>query len=218
MNQNVVIIAIEGNIGGTKSTFLTELKNEIKDNSIYFLDEPVAIWDTIRTQDGKNILQWFYEDKMKYALVMQLTALVTRHVIISDAVKSGAKFIIMERCLKTDSEVFAASLKEQGYFNEIEWQVYKQWNRQFLDQNPISGLIYFTTTPEDCLRNIKVRGRPGEEFIDLALLESYDRFHKKYVSEFEPHANVLKLDFNMNVSEKMKIARDFLKSFETTGS
>ena len=176
---------------------------------IVFLDEPINAWEKIKSAN-KNILQHFYEDKPKYALVMQLTALISRHASIATAVSNGAKYIIMERCLKTDSEVFAASLKESGFISDIEWQVYQLWNRQFLDEHPITGLIYFNTSPEDCLQNIKIRGRAGEENITLDLLETYDQFHKKYISNFNPQENVLTIDFNLAQNEKITLIKNFL--------
>ena len=62
------IVTIEGNIGAGKTTLINLLKEKYKnDDRIVFLEEPVDTWEKI-TQDGKNILELFYENQQKYSL------------------------------------------------------------------------------------------------------------------------------------------------------
>ena len=53
------LISIEGNICAGKSSIIKELR---KDQSINIIDEPLEEWLNLKTDDGKNILQAFYED------------------------------------------------------------------------------------------------------------------------------------------------------------
>ena len=69
-----IIISIEGNIGAGKTTILEELKTRMGNSSyIKFVKEPVDIWETVRDEDGKTILEKFYEDSKKYAFQFHQT-------------------------------------------------------------------------------------------------------------------------------------------------
>ena len=55
------IISIEGNIGSGKSTLLLKLQEIYKNNpDIYFVDEPVNIWNEVKDKDGITILEKYY--------------------------------------------------------------------------------------------------------------------------------------------------------------
>ena len=67
----VHIISIEGNIGSGKSTFVRLLNNyyqgeNVSNKKIYFLEEPVNIWETIKNEDGNNIIECFYKVMIIY--------------------------------------------------------------------------------------------------------------------------------------------------------
>ena len=70
------ILAIEGNIGAGKSTLLRYIREHYP--KIVLIDEPVDIWETMKTPDGKNIIQHFYGDMKRWAYTFQNTALLTR--------------------------------------------------------------------------------------------------------------------------------------------
>jgi len=71
--EHVKIFSIEGNIGSGKSTLVSQLKSnmnsisseDIENNSdkIFYLAEPVDIWESIKDEDGKNIIEKFYADQ-----------------------------------------------------------------------------------------------------------------------------------------------------------
>jgi ABC-type glutathione transport system ATPase component len=66
--RNVKLVSIEGNIGAGKSTLVKTLQNRYSDrDDIYFLQEPVDLWEKIKDKDGKNMLQKFYANPKKYA-------------------------------------------------------------------------------------------------------------------------------------------------------
>ena len=53
------IYTIEGNIGSGKSTLVKILKNTIKhmhDMPVIYVSEPVSIWESIKDNNGKNII------------------------------------------------------------------------------------------------------------------------------------------------------------------
>ena len=68
------IFSIEGNIAAGKTTLLKKLKetSNLKGYPILFIEEPVEVWETIKDSEGKNILQHFYDDNVKYAFPFQM--------------------------------------------------------------------------------------------------------------------------------------------------
>ena len=62
------ILTVEGNIGAGKSTFLGELQKRYADrDDIMFLLEPVGIWESVVDEEGKNMLEKFYDNPKKYS-------------------------------------------------------------------------------------------------------------------------------------------------------
>ena len=65
------IISIEGNIGAGKTTFVEKLKEELKhDKDIIFITEPVNIWESIKDNENKSILERFYTDSGSLFVVL----------------------------------------------------------------------------------------------------------------------------------------------------
>jgi deoxyadenosine/deoxycytidine kinase len=199
-----MILSIDGNIGSGKSTLFNSLKNyfseEINCNGkkIVFIDEPVNDWQKIKDKTGKNILECFYENPEKYSFSFQMLAYISRLSRLQKVVKTGEyDVIITERCVFSDMNVFAKMLYDSGNINEIEWQVYRQWFYNFLDDIPVVYFIYINTDPETCLDRINNRKRPGEN-ISLQYLKDCDSYHKLWLENPEKH--VVELDGSKDIS------------------
>lgn len=198
------IYSVEGNIGSGKSTFIKMLKEYYethKDNAdmnlpqMIFVDEPVSEWVKIQDEDGKNILEHFYEDQTKYAFQFQMMAYITRLKYIQDAVNSAPKdaIIITERCNFTDRNVFAKMLYEEGKIDTIQYTIYNKWFEQFVSTIPISGLVYIHTNPYVAHERVVKRSRKGES-IPLEYLARCSRYHDQWLDSEK--TSILKLDAN----------------------
>ena len=65
-------VAVEGNIGAGKTSFLEHLKTSYGASGVIIVqDEPVENW---RNLHGHNILDMFYNDQDRYAFLMQVGA------------------------------------------------------------------------------------------------------------------------------------------------
>ena len=96
-----IIISIEGNIGSGKSTYVKILQEYIEkyySEDAYFLEEPVSTWQNINNEDGKNIIECFYEDQCKYSFSFQMLAYISRLALLNDAIQKGYKYIFTEEC------------------------------------------------------------------------------------------------------------------------
>jgi len=182
----VFIISIEGNIGSGKSTFVNLLKENCKDrDDICFLQEPVDQWLQIKDNEG-NILQHYYKDQQKYSFAFQMMAYISRLSLLREAMQNKQyKFIITERSLFTDKEVFCKMLYDDKFINEIEYQIYNKWFYEFdnwlSDFDPKFIFIYFQCDPTISYERVKLRARI-EETIPLEYLVNCHDYHEKWLT------------------------------------
>ena len=188
---NYEIVSIEGNIGSGKSTLMKYLKEHFKNNNhVIFLKEPVDEWEKIKDNNGKTILEKFYENQEKYSFSFQMMAYISRLNVLRQALKSinplsDEKYIIItERSLYTDKLVFAKMLYETGKMEDVNYQIYSTWFQTFLEEFPVHKVIYVKTLPEICHQRITHRSREGEENIPLDYLISCYKYHEDMMCYF----------------------------------
>ena len=203
------IFSIEGNIGSGKSTIIERLKNHNL-GKIYFLPEPVDIWNTITDSSGVTILEKYYLDKHRYSFSFQMMTYITRLSQLRKAMKElpNDTIIITERCLYTDLNVFAKMLYDSCLIEEIEFSIYLKWFHEFIDFQ-LTGLIYIKTTPGVCLERINVRNRKGEENIPISYLIDCHDYHEKWIT----FSDVNKIILNGNGEIDLNKLIDFFNYF-----
>ena len=185
--KRVSMFFVEGNIGVGKSTLVKELEGR----GLATLQEPVAAWESVVNQNGKNVLQEFYDDPKKWAYAFQSIAFRSRIIGMKD-LPTGC---IVERSVYTDRMVFAETAHEAGNISPIEWDDYTGWFDFVMNMCNVSpmGIIYLRGSPTTCMNQIKTRGRPGEENITLDYLKQLHAKHDKWLLE-EPNVLVLDID------------------------
>ena len=171
------IYTIEGNIGSGKSTLIKYLEKLKLD--FVFLPEPVDAWEKIKDNDGKNIIELYYNDQGRYAFAFQMMAYISRLSLLRKANKFS--IIITERCLHTDREIFAKMLYDSGKIDDPCYQIYLMWFDEFLSEAKVNGIIYIKTLPETCLKRISIRNRQGES-IPLEYLSSCHEYHENWIN------------------------------------
>jgi deoxyadenosine/deoxycytidine kinase len=205
--NEMIIISIEGNIGSGKSTLLENLRSHYKDNpNVIFLKEPVDEWATIKDEKGITMLEKFYQDQTKYSFAFQMMAYISRLNILKKTVEmirqtssTNKKIIITERSLYTDKMVFAQMLYDSGKMESIEFQVYLKWFDSFIEEFPVSKIIYVKTNPEICHYRITKRSRQGENIIPLEYLDNCDTYHEKMLCSNTICKSQLLLDGNKDI-------------------
>jgi len=211
--MNPIIISLDGNIGAGKSTLLTEISNRIHD--IHLVDEPVGQWTALKNNEGRSLLELFYEDKKRWAYTFQNCAILTRLKNIKDAVENldytvkGPQVIITERSVLTDKYVFAEMLRDSGFIDMLEWDLYDNWFNIFSKQYPVNGIIYLSTGSTTSKERIKIRNRHGEENIDLDYLDSLDKQHKKWID----NTNIPVLTLSTEPGESLESNIEKIKEF-----
>ena len=201
-----MLISIEGNIGSGKSTFFNYIKKHLESPDIIFLGEPVEIWESIKDADG-NLLEHFYNDPYKYSYCFQMTAYISRLVLLKNALKllKPGGVIITERCVFSDFNVFAKMLFESGKINKIEYDCYKMWFDYFLEDIPRPVFIYLRASPNTCYNRVISRARESEIGISLDYLMECEQYHDNWlVPNGEPDDNWLMLKSNVTVLDGNK--------------
>ena len=191
------IFSIEGNIGSGKSTLVKKLTNTFKiihNIPVIYLPEPVSVWESIKDNSGKNIIEKYYENQEKYAFSFQMMAYITRiHQLKEILKKNENAIIICERSVFTDKEIFAKMLHDDEKIEDVEYNIYCKWFYEFVKDIPVAGLIYVKTNPEKCEKRVIHRNRKGES-IPLSYLENCHLYHENWLNNEK--LPVLTLDGN----------------------
>ena len=208
------IFSIEGNIGSGKSTLVKELKKSVPtilDKMVIYVQEPVNEWLKIKDKKGETILEKFYGNQHKYAFSFQMMAYISRLALLRNIVRENPDAIIItERSVFTDREVFAKMLYDEGKIEEVDYQIYLKWFDEFIEEIPITGLIYVNTTPEKSKERVDLRARAGES-IPLSYLQRCHNYHETWIKNIKKQVCL----FNGNVDFKDKL--DYLSKDLVTG-
>ena len=202
MTSQPIIISIDGNIGSGKSTIVEYLKNNIykinnRNLKIYFLEEPVSVWESIIDKnDGKNIIEKFYENNEKYAFTFQMIAYISRLSKLKKIINNNYDIIITERSIFTDRNVFAKMLYDNKSINEIEYIAYNKWFDEFSEIVDSIKYIYIKTTPEVSKNRVDHRSRKGET-ISLDYLKKCHEYHEKWLNTINFNS-ILIIDGNLD--------------------
>jgi deoxyadenosine/deoxycytidine kinase len=200
-----MLLSIEGNIGSGKSTFCKYLKdhfshycNRPQDVNVYFVDEPVDTWLSIKDTDG-NLLDHFYKSPEKYSYCFQMTAYISRLTDLKRVLNNAnsTDIIIMERSVFSDYNVFAKMLYDSGTINEIEYQSYMMWFNHFLDDLPKIFFVYLKTNFDKCHERVLTRSRKEEKTVSLEYLEQCEKYHETWLKS---ESNILVFDGNADTT------------------
>lgn len=207
-------LTIEGNIGAGKSTLVRILKDNLKIDTIEnigFIQEPVDEWLEMTDENGKNILDKFYENQKLWAYKFQMNALITRLQRLQKYLPKH-KFCISERHITSDKNCFAKQLYEDKKISEIEWKLYNNWF-DWVSQNELyrkpKGIIYLRASPNTCFERINKRNRTEENSIPLEYLQKIDKKHEEWLLKKE---NVLVLDANKDFEVDNNYKKEVVES------
>lgn len=221
----IQLVALDGNIGSGKSTLLTMLQSRYEDKgNTILVQEPVNVWDQTRDKNGISILAHFYENKEKYSFSFQMLAFITRLNVMHEAMLKAREmwhttkqpvYIITERSLYTDKEIFAKMLYDSGMIEDINYKIYLKWFDQFAKTLRCNKQIYLHTSPAICKERIHIRSREGESDIQSDYLTECDRYHDDYIKLLDSQGvEILKLDGNINIKTNEDLVNEMLDKID----
>lgn len=214
MSKNI-IISIDGNIGSGKSTLYENLKDFYKnDAKICFVPEPVDEWHNIVDDNGSPILSNFYKDQKKYAFRFQMMAYISRlNLIRKKVIEKKYDYIISERSVLTDKNVFAQMLYDDGFIEKDEFSIYLKWFDEFLDDVGVSGMVYVSAEPEICHSRVVKRGREGEN-IPIEYLKKCHDYHEKWIDGLESNISIMRIMANVDTTIDKNIRIQWIEDID----
>lgn len=209
-----IIIAIEGNIGVGKTTFLDILKS-IKSiaNKAKFVSEPVDVWLKNVDKDGKNILGKFYENKERWSYTFQNVSFITKALRLADVINQimssklfrRKNIIFSDRSIGTDKNVFAKMLYDDKLLSDLEYKWYNEWCSifdKYILKHSKKNIIYLKCDPTTAYNRIQKRGRSEEKTISLEYLTKLHNYHEQWIAqEIQQGTNVLVVNWNADLNE-----------------
>ena len=202
-----VIISFDGNIGSGKSTKVRDLEKYYTEqgrNDVIFIQEPVDSWNSVVDENGVTILSNYYKDQKRFAFRLQMLAYISRLSLLRDAVKKGYKYIITERCVGTDRNVFSKMLYDKGDIEHDEYIIYQKWYEEFISDVPIGAIVYIKASPETCLQRVNIRAREGEN-IPLEYLKECDKYHDDWINSEHIPKLVIDADIDLHKNPEANI-------------
>lgn len=178
MSKNC-LISVDGNIGAGKSTFMAMLKKHNK--SINFIAEPLEEWQ--KEYKGKNILGLLYEDTSRWSYTFQANAFITRVKKYEREFQKNS-INVSERSVVSDHFLFAKMLRDDGNFNDIEWNLYLEWYNWILEKHSFAKptkIIYLRLDPQIAYERIKKRSREEEDPVSFEYIKRLHDYHENWL-------------------------------------
>ncbi|MEF2280324.1 deoxynucleoside kinase [Deinococcus sp. YIM 134068] len=166
-------LAVSGNIGSGKSTLTRMLAERYGLRPVY---EPYA---------ENPYLEDFYRDMRRYSFHSQVYFLSRRleqhlHLV------TGARYVIQDRTVFEDANIFARNLFESGQMEARDWATYRGLYEGILPALRVPDLLIHIDASLPTLRGrIAQRGRDYEQAIPDAYLEGLNRLYDLWVRAFD---------------------------------
>lgn len=193
-----VKVAVEGNIGSGKTTFLEGCK-QFLDTAV--LIEPVDVW---RDMQGQNLLELMYRDPKRWSLAFQTYVQLTMMQLHLAPVQTPVK--LMERSLQSARYVFVENLYRSGHMTSLELSILDQWF-SWITKNVavrLDMIIYLRTNPQVAMGRILKRKRPEEAQLPFDWLCRVHDLHEQWLlgcSQFTLPPKVMVVDANRDYTD-----------------
>lgn len=195
-------IAVEGNIGAGKSTFL-EHYSKVK--PIEILPEPVYKW---RNMQGKNLLELSYQDPDRWSHLVQSYIQLTMAENHVQKLSPGKQIKMLERSIHSSRHCFIQNFYDTGKMSEAGYQVLVEWFDFLTNKNNqmdvgVDMFIYLRTSPQVAYQRVRQRARKEEEVVALEYLTQIHNLHEKWMESLANEGNipVLVVDADKDVKE-----------------
>jgi len=207
-NKRPFTIAVEGNIGAGKSTFLEHFS---KVTAVEVFPEPVAKWQNM---GGQNLLELQYSDPERWSHLVQSYIQLTmaeNHVAPLSGPEKEVK--MLERSIQSSRHCFIQNFRDTGKMSEAGFKVLAEWFDFLTTKGGIGGngrreaamdvdmFIYLRTSPEVAYQRVQERARKEEEVVPLEYLKQVHDLHEKWIKSIPKEIPVLIVDANLDVRD-----------------
>ena len=155
-------IAVEGNIGAGKSTFLEHFSTF---GQVDILPEPVSKWQQVA---GTNLLELQYKDPARWSHTMQSYVQLTMAQNHVQKLQDGKEIKMLERSLHSSRHCFIQNMYDTGKMSDAGFRVLVEWY-EFMSQPNFTAdigvdlFVYLKTDPEVAYQRLQKRARKEED-------------------------------------------------------
>lgn len=190
----MAVIVLAGMIAAGKSTVSARLADKLNTD---LMIEPV---------DDNPILPLYYNNKEKYAFLLQIYFLNERFKLIKKALKNNKN--ILDRSIYED-ELFTRINLMEGNITQVEYDVYKDLLDNMLEEieempkKAPDLLVYLDISFDKFLENLAKRGRAFEQIDENTKkgqkdLAYFKLLHTEYQKWYEDYNSSPKIAIDMN--------------------
>ncbi|XP_064599305.1 thymidine kinase 2, mitochondrial-like [Liolophura sinensis] len=196
-------IAVEGNIGCGKSTFLQYFS---KCPWAKVFPEPISMWKDVH---GHNTLKMMYEDPRRWSLAFQSYVQLTMQNIHCAQLSKKVRMKFMERSIFSARYCFVENLHFSNLMHGVDSAILDEWFHWILKNVDVNLdlIVYLKASPQTCHNRIQRRQRGEESAVSLKYLEVLHDLHEDWLireNRFKLPAPVLVLDAECDVDTLVK--------------
>lgn len=171
----VFTVAVEGNIGSGKTTFLEHFS---KHDGVCVLAEPVEQW---RNLNGHNLLALMYEDPTKWSFTFQSYVQLT--MLQNHLKPTPFPIKLMERSIYSARYCFVEKLTRDGLLPLPSASVIDKWYQWIINNKDVDVdlIVYLRTSPEVVYERILKRKRPEEKTVSFEHVKSLHKIHEDWL-------------------------------------
>uniref|UniRef100_A0A5K3EU84 DNK domain-containing protein n=2 Tax=Mesocestoides corti TaxID=53468 RepID=A0A5K3EU84_MESCO len=177
MEENrTVKVAVEGNIGCGKSTFLRYFEGISP--KIQISPEPIEKWNDVK---GYKLFEVFYGNPTKWSTPFQSQVMVT--LLNRQAEQQTAPVRILERSVNSSRLCFIEAMNRNKQMSDGDLAVvdkYYEWGKK-LPCCKLDLIVYLRCSPEVCAERIRKRDRKGESSISMDYLHQLHDLHEDWL-------------------------------------
>jgi len=177
-------IAVEGNIGAGKSTFLEHFSGV---GGVQIFPEPVSKWQDV---GGQNLLELQYSDPERWSHLVQSYIQLTMAENHAAGLSKGNEVKMLERSIQSSRHCFIQNFRNTEKMSDAGYKVLIEWF-EFLTKKKGDGsmdvdmFIYLRTSPEVAYQRVQKRARKEEEVVPLEYLRQVHDLHEKWIKSIQ---------------------------------
>ncbi|KAH9278238.1 Deoxynucleoside kinase [Echinococcus granulosus] len=169
-------VAVEGNIGCGKSTFLNYFK-ELSPN-IQVSPEIIELWNDVK---GFKLFEAYYANPERWSAPLQSQVMVT--AFKRQAETQTAPVRLFERSINCGRRCFIEAMIRNHQLSNEDVEIFDEfyeWSRS-LPIFQLDLIVYLRCSPEICAERIRKRDRRGESAITMDYLNQLHELHEDWL-------------------------------------
>lgn len=184
------LIAIEGNLGCGKTTFMKFLQKYFKDNISYSEDQ-------ILTWENSNIVKDFYKDMSRWSFHMEVVAITKKIKNLFRLMSTTPNEIIVStRCPASDRDCFVKTLYDMGKLTKKEYQTFFELFG-ILKMPKFKTIIYLKSSVDQSMQRILSKRRDEEAKLTETFIKKMNTSYEGWVQNLiENRVHVVIIDMD----------------------